>query len=172
MHVKCSFYLKGTRSRECLSQSVSLRHMGDFKPFVNLCQVTFWILANFPGLAVYFLVAGVWSLSCVWLFQVHPVDCSTPGSSVHGISQARVLEWFPLLSPLFILLMSNSHTIKFTHCACTIQWVLVNVERCTATPANLLQHNIVFIILFLWSPPQIIKGDCKVWTKLHSHSWE
>ena len=22
-----------------------------------------------------------------------PVDCSLPGSSVHGISQARVLEW-------------------------------------------------------------------------------
>ena len=39
--------------------------MGDFKPFVNLCQVTFWILANFPGLVIYFLVAGVWSLSCV-----------------------------------------------------------------------------------------------------------
>ena len=23
----------------------------------------------------------------------NPVDCSPPGSSVHGISQARVLEW-------------------------------------------------------------------------------
>ena len=22
-----------------------------------------------------------------------PIDCSTPGSSVHGIFQARVLEW-------------------------------------------------------------------------------
>ena len=22
-----------------------------------------------------------------------PIDCSLPGSSVHGISQARVLEW-------------------------------------------------------------------------------
>ena len=24
----------------------------------------------------------------------HPMDCSLPGSSVHGIFQARVLEWF------------------------------------------------------------------------------
>ena len=32
------------------------------------------------------------SLSCVRLF-VTPVDCSPPGSSVHGILQARVLEW-------------------------------------------------------------------------------
>ena len=23
----------------------------------------------------------------------HPMDCSPPGSSVHGIFQARVLEW-------------------------------------------------------------------------------
>ena len=29
-----------------------------------------------------------------------PMDCSLPGSSVHGIFQARVLEWVPLPSPL------------------------------------------------------------------------
>ena len=29
---------------------------------------------------------------CAWLF-VTPMKCSTPGSSVHGISQARILEW-------------------------------------------------------------------------------
>ena len=28
----------------------------------------------------------------VWLFS-NPLDCSPPGSSVHGISQARILEW-------------------------------------------------------------------------------
>ena len=27
------------------------------------------------------------------------MDCSSPGSSVHGISQARILEWLPFLSP-------------------------------------------------------------------------
>jgi len=31
------------------------------------------------------------SLSCVRLSD--PMDCSLPGSSVHGICQARVLEW-------------------------------------------------------------------------------
>ena len=31
------------------------------------------------------------SLSCVWLFAT-PMDCSPPGSSVHGILQARMLE--------------------------------------------------------------------------------
>ena len=38
-----------------------------------------------------FDVAVVWSLSHVWLF-CSPTDCSPPGSSVHGISQARILE--------------------------------------------------------------------------------
>ena len=28
-----------------------------------------------------------------------PMDCSLPGSSVHGIFQARVLEWGALPSP-------------------------------------------------------------------------
>ena len=32
------------------------------------------------------------SLSDVWLF-CDPVDYSSPGSSIHGISQARILEW-------------------------------------------------------------------------------
>ena len=27
-----------------------------------------------------------------------PVDCSLPGSSVHGILQARILEWVAVLS--------------------------------------------------------------------------
>ena len=27
-----------------------------------------------------------------------PIDCSLPGSSVHGILQARMLEWVAILS--------------------------------------------------------------------------
>ena len=30
--------------------------------------------------------------SCVWVY-CHLMDCGPPGSSVHGISQARILEW-------------------------------------------------------------------------------
>ena len=33
------------------------------------------------------------SLSCVRLFVTPRTDCSPPGSSVHGIFQARILEW-------------------------------------------------------------------------------
>ena len=35
-----------------------------------------------------------------------PMDCSPPGSSVHGIFQARVLEWVPLPSPLLMLVIA------------------------------------------------------------------
>ena len=28
----------------------------------------------------------------------NPMDCSTPGSSVHGIPQARILEWVAISS--------------------------------------------------------------------------
>ena len=38
------------------------------------------------------LLLVVQSLSHVWLF-CYPMDCNPPGSSVHGISQARILEW-------------------------------------------------------------------------------
>ena len=39
----------------------------------------------------------VCALSCVRLCD--PMDCSPPNSSVHGILQARILEWAVLLTP-------------------------------------------------------------------------
>ena len=32
-------------------------------------------------------------LSCSVMSDCHPIDCSLPGSSVHGIFQARILGW-------------------------------------------------------------------------------
>ena len=37
-----------------------------------------------------------------------PMDCSLPGSSAHGIFQARVLEWVPLPSPKSHMLQQRS----------------------------------------------------------------
>ena len=36
-----------------------------------------------------------WSLSHIWLPR-DPLDCSPRGSSVHGISQARILKWIAI----------------------------------------------------------------------------
>ena len=39
--------------------------------------------------------------SCLTLS--HPIDCSLPGSAIHGIFQARVLEWVAIAFSLFRL---------------------------------------------------------------------
>ena len=72
---------------------------------------SFWhrdrtVSLTFPALAGRFLTtSSTWeahkslhhnifffpSLSCVWL--CNPMDSSLPGSAVHGIFQARILEW-------------------------------------------------------------------------------
>ena len=36
-----------------------------------------------------------------------PMDCDLPGSSVHGISQARVLEWVAIAFSDYIVTFSN-----------------------------------------------------------------
>ena len=36
------------------------------------------------------------------------MDCSLPGSSVHGILQARILEWVAIPSPVLSLYLSKS----------------------------------------------------------------
>ena len=38
--------------------------------------------------------------SCIWLLG-GPMDCSPPGSSVHGILQPRILEWVAILQGIF-----------------------------------------------------------------------
>ena len=44
----------------------------------------------------YFFASTFYTTSCLTL--CNPVNCSPPGSSVHGILQARVLEWVAMPS--------------------------------------------------------------------------
>ena len=44
-----------------------------------------------PGISLSPLLLSVVAQSCATLWN--PMDCSLPGSSVHGILQARMLEW-------------------------------------------------------------------------------
>ena len=39
-----------------------------------------------------------WSVTQLCLILCDTLDCSLPGSSVHGIFQARILEWVPISS--------------------------------------------------------------------------
>ena len=47
-----------------------------------------------------------------------PMDCSPPGSSVHGILQARILEQvaMPFLQGIFLTQGSNSRLSQLLHC--------------------------------------------------------
>ena len=45
-----------------------------------------------------------------------PMDCSLPGSSVHGILQARMLEWIAISSSFLLTQGSNSHLLHLPHC--------------------------------------------------------
>ena len=61
-------------------------------------------------------VAIVESQSHVQLF-CHPMDCSSPGSSVYRISQVRILEWI-------FLLQGISWPRDWTHVSCIGRWIL------------------------------------------------
>ena len=52
--------------------------------------------------------------SCLTLCD--PMDCSLPGFSVHGILQARILEWVAFLQRIFLTQVSNSHLLCLLHC--------------------------------------------------------
>ena len=84
--------------------------------------------AAFSFLSRFWVCACVLShFSCVQLSLCDPMDCSPPGSSVHGILQARLLEWVAMPSS------RGSSRLRFG----------VAVDRNSEVPA---------VHYFLWSP--------------------
>ena len=74
-----------------------------------------WIVESYNNsmfnlllLLLLFSHSGVW-LSC------NPMDCSLPGSSVHGIFQARILEWVAISFSMFNL-VRNHQTVFLSNC--------------------------------------------------------
>ena len=43
--------------------------------------------------------AVLWLVAQSCLTRFNPMDCSPPGSSVHGVLQARILEWVAMPLP-------------------------------------------------------------------------
>ena len=62
-----------------------------------------------------------------------PMNCSLPGSSVHGIIQARVLEWDAMPSPTRC---KQNETIRITHCL-KLHIFLVSHGRIASSPKYL-----------------------------------
>ena len=81
-----------------------------------------------------------WGVCCVQLRLTlcDPMDCSPPGSSVHGIFQARILEWVAI---------SFSKESSWPR-----DWTQVFCISCT--------DRWVFYHCATWEPPAIVYGNC------------
>ena len=63
---------------------------------VSFWCTTMWFIYMYNCIYVYACVLAKLLQSCLTL--CHPMDCSPPGSSVHEILQARILEWAAMSS--------------------------------------------------------------------------
>ena len=88
--------------------------------FSSLCIPSFWrrsVYLSYPLFPVWACMRACMlsRFGCVWL--CNPMDCSPPGSSVHGISQARVREWccHALLQGIFQTQGSNQQLLSLLH---------------------------------------------------------
>ena len=82
--------------------------------------------------------------SCLTLWD--PVDCSPPGSSVHGILQAGVLERVAISSfrqGILLIEGSNLRLLCLLHC----KWILYLLSH----QGSLLFNQIAYIILHITS---------------------
>ena len=70
---------------------------------LHLCIHIIFFSESFEGklvtIPIMFIVVSSVTQSCPTL--CNPMNCSLPGSSVHGILQARILEWVALLQGIF-----------------------------------------------------------------------
>ena len=82
-------------------------------------------------------------LSCVWLCD--PMDCSPPGSSVHGILQARILEWVAISSSRGSSLPRDWTCVCYVSCvSCVGKWILY-----TEAPGKPVYVNTILLLLLL-----------------------
>ena len=63
-----------------------------------MTQILYCIYIDIFTLSFLYNTAVLSHFSCVQLFA-NRMDCRPPGSFVHGILQARILEWVPFLPP-------------------------------------------------------------------------
>ena len=84
-----------TLTHHCFTTSVKCEHLSNINKIIWHCRP---LKVSLNVLCVFV------SVCCGKSFQLNPtlcqpMDCCPPGSSVHGILQARILEWLPCLSP-------------------------------------------------------------------------
>ena len=74
----------------CRRICVVWAHLNEVQPYIQLNKMSLHISISI-SIYLYRYTYIVKALSCPTL--CNPVDCSSPGSSIHGILRARILEW-------------------------------------------------------------------------------
>ena len=88
--------LMGTELRFCQMEGVLEVQGGDGCTAVCLCFYCHWLCSKMTKTVNGTLRMLLAARSCLTLCD--PMDCSLPGSSVHGVSQARKLKWVAMSS--------------------------------------------------------------------------
>ena len=91
-----------------------------------------------------------------------PMDCSLPGSSVHGIFQARLLEWGAIVGYYFLLQGtfqtqgSNWHLLYLLHCR--------QILSLLSNQGSLISYltEIISLLIPYFSKSKASKMDCSV----------
>ena len=109
----------------CIYKAIVYKNIyGDIKPKFTLIKE--WELKEYIDSFSWSAVYLWYMFSCVCvctkslqsgLTLCDPMDCSLPGFSVHGILQARVLEWVPLPSS-----WGSSQSRDWTRVSCLLHW--------------------------------------------------
>ena len=74
-----------------------------------------------------------------------PMDCSLPGCSVHGISQARRLEWFAICFS-----SGSSQPRDWTHVSCIGRCILLSLSHQKSMDRTGLCISLLFRMSSLW----------------------
>ena len=102
----------------------------------------------------------------VLVAQLHPtlcdpMGCSPPGSSVHGILQARILEWVAMPSS-----RGSSQPRDRTHIACIDRYIL---HHCAAWEVANVCFYLINSELTVRPPEPITLIICTLVEKCHNH---
>ena len=91
--------------------------------------------------------------SCLTLRD--PMDCGPPGSSIHGIFQARVLEWGAIVLETLIFKYSLAFSSCTGLCKSWYWWWSIK-----ALPSKLISGNSEKSLLSIRAPSGVSSGSC------------
>ena len=110
----------------------------------------FAVLNTVNNISLYIRVYMLFFQSCQTL--CHPMDCSPQGSSVHGILQARILEWVAMLSSRGSSRLGNQTHIclHLLHC----RWILYPLKHLGSRKKEEVLWNVV-----VWQYPWLLDAN-------------